>query len=200
MAALSTPRDPYAVYAVERYDRATRRPLETLGTAMRQQGASNLAREYRERDVENEGRVGYRVATMPVHEQATVLAPAPYGTADRAPVPGASAPTAASALVDAVAEIDRLTAERDWHSDLAGRSERRDHNLRIALRRWAMDVLGTVDALCVEVANRRGCTVSVARASIYGPKSAPCLDTAVEIYREHAARVASRARGVPVAA
>lgn len=65
---------PYPVHTVERYDRATRRTLETLASGLSMRSASLLASEVRRSDRANGDRVGYRVGTLPLDEQAALLA------------------------------------------------------------------------------------------------------------------------------
>ncbi|HEX9951238.1 MAG TPA: hypothetical protein VGB53_05675 [Rubricoccaceae bacterium] len=195
-------RDPYTVHAVERYCRRTRRTLATLGERMTMDDASALAEEYREADRASEDAAdleaarGYRVVTMPLAEQSEILGGPGVSTGMPKTADDRPAVAGAAALVKAVAEINRLASERDLYSALTDGSDERDRNIGVALRAWAPGALGTVDALCVEVARRRECTVAVARAALYGQKkSSGCLDVAVEIYREHVAR-----QGQPVEA
>ena len=86
--------------------------------------------------------------------------------------------------------LDRLAAERDLNDE-------REDALRIGLRAWAQDALGSTDRLVSVVAERLGCSTSHVRNSLYGRKSAAVIDMAVQVYREH--RAATPAEATPEA-
>lgn len=197
------------IYVVNRVCRATRRVLDTHAEGVEQSEAREIAALLRADDEANEALWGYEVSTLPIAQQAEALGIIPEGAAaeitaeasaeaittprhrrvvgaDRSPKRTA-ADRAATLVETVLAMPSRYAPLVAVLADDRARDGERDHNLRVALRQWAKEALGSVDALAVEVARRYGCTAVHARNVLYADKGADVLDVAVEVFREKVA-------------
>ena len=108
---------------------------------------------------------------------------------------------------DALAVIvDDLSTQRDQLVQQLDEATKRDAVLRVAVREWGRRHFGSLDAFCVEIADRMDVSISHVRSSLYQRgRSRDVVDEAIAIYREltdddddPASVIAGRIGGPPV--
>lgn len=81
--------------------------------------------------------------------------------------------------------VEDLSIQRDQLVQQLDEATKRDAILRVAVREWGRRHFGSLDAFCVEIADRMEVSISHVRSSLYQRgRSRDVVDEAVAIYRE----------------